>query len=255
MTSGIRKRSRSGRWRVPRASAGRLGSIAASLPSSSSTGSPSRVRRYEPPSPTRSRKRRYSVKQPSAMCWPLSGGGSGSPSRAGQRLHGAAERRPRLVERDLRARRPRARAPRRAPRARRRRPRPSRRSPRATTASFARRREPRLLAEDVEAVRLDPVERLAVQPGERADAERAAPVERVEQAKALGEIRARPLGLERHQLPELRRRLELLDPESRELVLREIDTAELPVLVDVADDVDQLERDAERLARSVSSEP
>src|SRR5581483_8577381 len=50
---------------------------------SSSTGSASRVRRYEPFWPTRSRKRRYSVKQPSAMCCPLSGGGSGSPARSG----------------------------------------------------------------------------------------------------------------------------------------------------------------------------
>src|SRR5690349_3382613 len=50
---------------------------------SSSTGRDSRVRRYESRSPTRSRKRRYSVKQPSAMCCPLSGGGSGSPSRSG----------------------------------------------------------------------------------------------------------------------------------------------------------------------------
>ena len=38
-----------------------------------------------------------------------------------------------------------------------------------------------------------------------------------------------------------------VDAETRQLVLREIDAAELPVLVDVADDVDELERDAERL--------
>ena len=63
--------------------AGRLGSIAATTPFSSSTGRASRSRRNEPPSPIRSRKRRYSVKQPSAMCCPLSGGGSGSPSRSG----------------------------------------------------------------------------------------------------------------------------------------------------------------------------
>ena len=74
------------------------------VPSSASTGSASRVRRYDSPSPTRSRKRRYSVKQPSAMCCPLSGGGSGSSSRSGQRLHSAAERRARLVDGDVDAR-------------------------------------------------------------------------------------------------------------------------------------------------------
>ena len=81
-TSGMRTRSRAGRCRYA-SSAGRLGLISATVPSSAITGSASRVRETEPPSPTRSRKRRYSVKQPSAMCWPLSGGGSGSPSRSG----------------------------------------------------------------------------------------------------------------------------------------------------------------------------
>ena len=41
------------------------------------------------------------MQQPSATCWPLSGGGSGSPSRSGKRLDGAAERRPRLQHSDL----------------------------------------------------------------------------------------------------------------------------------------------------------
>ena len=60
-------------------------------------------------------------------------------------------------------------------------------------------------------------------------------------------MRPRALRLERHELAELRRRLEAVDAETRQLVLREIDAAELPVLVDVADDVDELERDSERL--------
>ena len=116
-------------------------------------------------------------------------------------------------------------------------------SPRATTASLRASRAASS-AEDVEAVRLDPVERLAVQAGEGADAERAAPVERLEQPQPLGEMRPRPLGLERHQLPELRRRRRAPStPNGVELVLREIDAAERSVLVDVADDVDQLERD------------
>ena len=38
----------------------------------------------EPVCPIRSRKRRYSVQQPRATCWPLSGGGGGSPSRSGR---------------------------------------------------------------------------------------------------------------------------------------------------------------------------
>ena len=37
------------------------------------------------------------------------------------------------------------------------------------------------------------------------------------------------------------------DAERGELVLREVDPAELPVLADVAHDVDQLQRDPERL--------
>ena len=41
------------------------------------------------------------MKQPSAMCCPLSGGGSGSPVARRQRLHRAAERRPRLVHGDV----------------------------------------------------------------------------------------------------------------------------------------------------------
>ena len=41
------------------------------------------------------------MQHPSAMCWPLSGGGSGSPSRCGQGLHGAAEGRPRLEDGDV----------------------------------------------------------------------------------------------------------------------------------------------------------
>src|SRR4051812_24045267 len=60
-------------------------------------------------------------------------------------------------------------------------------------------------------------------------------------------MRPRPLRLERHELAELRRRFEAIDAEPRQLVLREVDAAELPVLVDVADDVDQLQRDPKRL--------
>src|SRR6059058_1797923 len=217
----------------------------ATRPSSAITGSPSRVRRYEPPSSMRSRKRRYSVKQPSPMCWPLSGGGSGSPSRSGSVCTappsvGRASKS--VTAWPASTRSSAAASPARPP---------------PTTATFtaaalrhdrelARRGEPRLLAEDVEAAGLDPVERLPVQPGKRPDAERAAAVERVQQTQPLGEVRPRPLRLERHQFPKLRRRSELLDLERGELVLWEVDAAELPILADVADYVDQLERDAER---------
>ena len=162
-------------------------------------------RRYEPLSPIRSRKRRYSVKQPSAMCWPLSGGGSRIALPLRQRLDGAAERRPRLEQRHVVRRRRRGRAPRRARRARRRRPRPS--SARAlspTTRELRRRREPRLLAEDVEAARLDPVER------RRGTGRRTSPTQsalrRSSESSSRSpscEVRARALGLERHQRPPL----------------------------------------------------
>src|SRR5205823_5610102 len=87
------------------------------------------------------------------------------------------------------------------------------------------------------------VERLAVQARERADAECAAAVERLEQAQAFGETCPSALGLKSHQLSKLRRRRKLLHPERKKLVLRQVDPSELLVLVDVADDVDQLERD------------
>ena len=51
----------------------------------------------------------------------------------------------------------------------------------------------------------------------------------------------------RAHLDELRRVPQLLHPEARELVLRQVDTAELGVLLDVAHDVDQLQCDPERV--------
>ena len=175
------------------------------VPSSAITGSASRVRRYEPPSPTRSRKRRYSVKQPSAMCWPLSGGGSGSPSRSGSvctappsvgrasctvtsapastRSSAAARPgEPAADDGDL-----------------------HRSKPSRDDRELRGRREPARRAEDVEAVRLHAVELAAVETGERRDAERAPPVERVEQPQPLVEMHARALRLERHERVPLRR--------------------------------------------------
>src|SRR5205823_12098416 len=69
---------------------------------------------------------------------------------------------------------------------------------------------------------------------------------------ALLQVRTRARGLERHQRLPLRggpaRRDDLLGhPVGRQLVLREVDPPEVPVLSHVADDVDQLERDAEHL--------
>src|SRR4051812_49020411 len=107
-------------------------------------------------------------------------------------------------------------------------------------SELARCGEPRLLAEHVEAAGLDPVERLAVQARERADAERATAVERLEQAQPFDETRPSALGLKGHQLSKLRRRRKLLHPERNKLVLRQVDPPELLVLVHVADDVDQL---------------
>src|SRR5207245_10638878 len=106
--------------------------------------------------------------------------------------------------------------------------------------------ELRRAVEAVEAGRLDPVERRAVEPGKRGDARRAAGVEPLEEGQALPQVRAGPLRLERHQLaPGGRgaagRDLVLAHAEALELVLRQIDAAELPVLAHVADDVDELE--------------
>ena len=83
-----------------------------------------------------------------------------------QRLHRAAERRPRLVQRHVCARVHEVERGGEARRARRRRPRPSSRSeaPRATTASFAGVESRHDGAEDVEAVRLHAVELAAVEP-------------------------------------------------------------------------------------------
>ena len=74
----------------------------------------------------------------------------------------------------------------------------------------------------------------------------------LEQPEPLVEVRARARGLERHQRPPFRAcaaggDLVLGDPERGELVLRQVDAAELPVLAHVAHDVDQLQRHPERL--------
>ena len=81
VTRAIRSRDDRGRCEYPRSrSPGRTNDARAF---SSITGSASGSRRSASPLPIRSTKRSYSVKQPSAMCWPLSGGGGGSPSRSG----------------------------------------------------------------------------------------------------------------------------------------------------------------------------
>ena len=81
VTRAIRSRDDRGRCEYPRSrSPGRTNDARAF---SSITGSASGSRRSASPLPIRPTKRSYSVKQPSAMCWPLSGGGGGSPSRSG----------------------------------------------------------------------------------------------------------------------------------------------------------------------------
>ena len=170
-----------------------------------------------------------------------------------QRLHGAAERRPCLVERDgvalvdelegggepgqatsddrdLHGRS----------------------TPRSDDAELRQRRELRRRAEHVEPVLLDPVQRLRVEIRERRDARRAAPVEPRQQRPPLGQVRPRPLRLVRHQCAPLRGAPPCSDvrfghAELGQLVLRQVDTAERPVLGNVADDVDELKCDAERL--------
>ncbi len=65
-------------------------------------------------------------------------------------------------------------------------------------------------------------------------------------------MRPRALRLNGHQRPPLRgqppgRDVVLRDAEGRQLVLRQVDAAESPVLAYVPHDVDELQRDAERL--------
>src|SRR6185312_6079161 len=75
----------------------------------------------------------------------------------------------------------------------------------------------------------------------------ASPVERLEQAETLVEMHAGALRLERHErLPLDGDAIERAHAEALELVLRQIDAAECTIFVDVAHDVDQLERDPER---------
>src|SRR5262249_60391310 len=102
------------------------------------------------------------------------------------------------------------------------------------------------------AARLSWVEAGPVEPGERRDGGRAAGVEIIEGRQALGEMRPRAVCLEAHQPLPLWSHTRpgdvvLLHAEANELVLRQVDAAEDPVLGDVADDVDQLESDPERL--------
>ena len=197
VTSGMRRRSRSGTCAVARAApagSARFGARAVL----------GEHRQREPRAQIRAaladalEEAEYSVKQPSAMCCPLSGGGSGSPSRSGSvctappsvgRASYSVTSTPASseLERGGEPGEPAAddrRLHRRAP---------------ATTRELLARREPARRAEHVEAVRLHAVELPAVEAGERRHAERAPPVERVEQPQPLLEMRARALRLERHE--------------------------------------------------------
>ena len=122
-----------------------------------------------------------------------------------QRLHGAAERRARLVQRDVGARVDELEGGGEACE-------PAaddgglhRSKPSRDDRELRGRREPARRVEDVEAVRLHAIELAAVKTREGRDAERAAPVERVEQMQALVEMHARALRLERHERVPLRR--------------------------------------------------
>src|SRR5579864_3570316 len=190
-------------------------------PVSSSTGSARRVRRYASRSPTRSRKRRYSVKQPSAMCCPLSGGGSGSPSRAGKvctappsvgRASCTVTSTP-ASSRSSAAARPASPPPTTATLIplRRRQSRRLRSLPAPSSLRGSSKQPPRddrelrrsgksaRGAEDVEPVRLHAIELAGVETGERRHAERAPPVERVEQAQPLLDVHACALRLKCHE--------------------------------------------------------
>src|SRR3989440_4088151 len=207
------------------------------------------------------------------MCWPLSGGGSGSPSRSGSvctlppRVGLASSR---VTSWPASTSSSAAESPASPP------PTttalisarypgpppswplkgiPSDASPRQRGSDHAQlgdRRQRRRTVEDVEPAVLDPFERGAVEPGEGRDARGAPAVEVVEQSQTFGEVRPCALGLEAHQLAPLGRHpagrdVGVLDTEPPKLVLRQVDAAEGPVLGDIANDVDQLQGDAERL--------
>src|SRR5262245_47641716 len=109
---------------------------------------------------------------------------------------------------------------------------------------LGRRREPRRAVEDVEAARLDSLERRPVEAGERAYAGRAPVVEVVQQGQTLLEVRTSAGRLVCHQRLPCGREppggdVLLGDAERGELVLRQIHPSQLPVLGDVPHDVDQ----------------
>src|SRR5262245_52403031 len=119
-------------------------------------------------------------------------------------------------------------------------------------SQLCQRREMRRVVEYVEPALFDPFQRRLVQIRERRHTGCAAPVEVAKQRAAIAQIGAGPRGLVRHQrLPGRRATapgdVVLLDAERDELLLRYVDAPEVPVLADVTHDVDQLERDAERL--------
>src|SRR6266516_2197782 len=168
--------------------------------------------------------------------------GSGPPRRASAAPRTASPRDPR----------PRGRAPRSTQRARLQPLLPSSQQPGPDDAELGQWREPQRAVEDVVTASLDAVKCRTVEPREGADAGRAARIQRIQQLEPLLHVRARARGLEPEQCLPLRRDAPGLDvlfahAVGRELVLRQVDAAELPVLAHVANDVDQLQRDAERL--------
>ena len=192
------------------------------------------------------------MKQPSAMCCPLSGGGDGSPSRSGSvctappsvgRASYSVTSWPASTRSSAAAQPGEAAADDRGL---------HRRRPLADDPELRERRQLRRPVEDVVAARLDPVERRAVEAGERRDAERAAGVERAQQAEPVLQVGARTLGLERHQRAPRSGRVPGGDvvfrhAERGSSSCGQVDASELPVLTHIANDVDQLQRDAERL--------
>ena len=170
----------------------------------------------------------------------------------GQRLHRAAERRPRLVERDRVALVGELERGREAGEPASDDSRLHLSSPPADDAQLRAGRERGRAAEDVEPAFLDSVESRRVEIREGRHARRATPVEPRQQRPPFGQVRTSPLRLVRHERAPLRgapacRDVRLGHAELGQLVLRQVDAPERPVLGHVADDVDELKGDAERL--------
>ena len=122
---------------------------------------------------------------------------------------------------------------------------------RTATMAFSRRGQRNPAVQDGGGLRRDPLEQPAVDAGHGAGAGRAAAVEHGQQLPAGGVPFAGPFGLEFHQPDELGRAgCVQVDVELGQVLGGQVDPPVLVVLADVAQDVGQLQGDAERVGQA-----